>query len=490
MKKIFATLILGTAVTLHIFASEPVRTAYFLDGYDFGHRLNPAIQSPRSYIALPVLGSTSLGIRSNLGISTFLYPSGDGRLVTFMNGSVSGEEFLKRLNKNNNVNADFSTGLLSLGFRGERGFTSVEANFKGSIGANLPRDLFAFAKNVGAAENYDISHIGMRGNAYIELAVGHSHKIGDRFTAGVKVKALFGGMDGRMDIENMKIRMAADEWSITSGGGSIRLSAPDGIQVPTYSESGNTPPAGGNGDMLDFSAFEFDFDPVEAFRRNGIKSFLGGFGAALDLGVSYELIDGLTLSASVLDLGFIKWKTALSARPSDKMWSFKGFDDISLDKDSENDLQQQFDHLFDDFSDMLMMQRNADERDGYVSALAATVSVGAEYELPFWRDLSVGGLFTSKMDGAYSWNEGRASLNLALGNWFGLSGSYALSTFGSGFGAAANLHSRIFSLYIGADSILARFTKPVIGDVVGLPVDHLNFGVHFGLVINLSRYKG
>ena len=32
-----------------------------------------------------------------------------------------------------------------------------------------------------------------------------------------------------------------------------------------------------------------------------------GYGGAIDLGVSYKLLDKLTLSASVLDLGFIKW---------------------------------------------------------------------------------------------------------------------------------------------------------------------------------------
>ena len=52
-------------------------------------------------------------------------------------------------------------------------------------------------------------------------------------------------------------------------------------------------PENENGDYID----EIDF---------GSFGF-AGYGGAIDLGVSYKLLDKLTLSASVLDLGFIKW---------------------------------------------------------------------------------------------------------------------------------------------------------------------------------------
>ena len=72
MKKIFNifvfSLVLGTAA----FAQTTMKTTYFLDGYDFRHRLNPATPSARSYFTLPVLGYTSVGVSSNMGVNTFL----------------------------------------------------------------------------------------------------------------------------------------------------------------------------------------------------------------------------------------------------------------------------------------------------------------------------------------------------------------------------------------------------------------------------------
>ena len=44
---------------------------------------------------------------------------------------------------------------------------------------------------------------------------------------------------------------------------------------------------------------DFDFDSG--------KLGIAGYGFGIDLGVSYKIMDNLTVSASVLDLGFISW---------------------------------------------------------------------------------------------------------------------------------------------------------------------------------------
>ena len=44
---------------------------------------------------------------------------------------------------------------------------------------------------------------------------------------------------------------------------------------------------------------------IDDFDFNGFG--FAGYGGAIDLGASYKILDNLTESASVLDLGFIKW---------------------------------------------------------------------------------------------------------------------------------------------------------------------------------------
>ena len=38
------------------------------------------------------------------------------------------------------------------------------------------------------------------------------------------------------------------------------------------------------------------------------KIGIAGYGFGIDLGASYKILDNLTVSASILDLGFISWQ--------------------------------------------------------------------------------------------------------------------------------------------------------------------------------------
>ena len=70
-----ALALLLSAVTA--IAQQNLRTAYFLDGYTYKYKMNPALAPERSFISVPVLGNLSLGLESDLGLSNFLYPKGD-----------------------------------------------------------------------------------------------------------------------------------------------------------------------------------------------------------------------------------------------------------------------------------------------------------------------------------------------------------------------------------------------------------------------------
>ena len=485
MKKIYFILAIAISTAVLPVSAQQLNSAYFTEGYKFRHQLNPAFASSRSYFSIAT-GNINVGVNSNMGISTFLYPTADGRLTTFMNGSVSADEFLSRLNRKNILGVDAGVSLISTGTWGKHGFTSVELNLKSSSAVNLPKDLFDFMKNAGAKQSYNISNLGASLSAYTEISLGHAHKITDRLNVGAKVKFLLGIASMKANIDNMEVNMTADRWSINANG-SMDVSVPM-LTFPTKGETGaSTDPSQNN--EIDFNAIgdSFEFNTAGEMFSSLFRGL--GYGVALDLGATYEfdsgLLEGLNLSASVLDLGFISWGNTTSAVTSNDPWVFEGFDDLSLDSGSDNSLNDQLNSLTDDLADMVKFERTSEGK-GKTNMLACTINIGAEYEMPFYRKLSVGFLSSTRIKGPYSHSEGRFSVNIEPVKWFGLSTSYGISSFGSSWGAIANISLPGIGLFIGTDTIPTKLAKT---GGLSVPLNKMNLNLNFGLVFNISKVK-
>lgn len=473
MKRIFTALsILAASVSLY--AQEAMNSAYFLDGYSFRHEYNPAFVSARNYIALPAIGSVNLSLNSNLGLRTFLYPLDNGKLGTFMHPEVTPEEFKKNIRRNNNLCVGASTKILSIGAWGKHGgFTTVGIDLKANAGANIPGSLFEFMKNPGASQTYNVDNLGLNINSYLQIAVGHSRKIGEKLNVGAKVKFLVGLAAADVNIDKMELSMKQDKWSVTAQGGA-RISSGKGLLTVGTTEDG----------QLDFTSAAID--PMNALRENGVNGLLGGYGAAIDLGATYEILDGLTVSASVLDLGFLRWNSSIYAKADGISWEFEGFEDV----DPNAGMNDQITAIAEDFAEMLVMRK--DSEGPSTQALTCKVNAGIEYKMPFWKGLSVGALYSGRYNGAYTFNEGRLAVNLALGNVFSLSGSYGISNFGQSVGAALNLHFIPFQLYVATDALFWDVTAPVakVGNfAIGLPYKNANLCLHLGLLLQISKRK-
>ena len=101
--KIFA-LTVALLATSMVAGAQSMRTGYFLKGYAYRYRLNPALMNDQHYLSLPLLGEINLKTTGNLGLSNFIYDSPDGSgLMTFMHPSVSADDFLDGINKSNFV---------------------------------------------------------------------------------------------------------------------------------------------------------------------------------------------------------------------------------------------------------------------------------------------------------------------------------------------------------------------------------------------------
>ena len=462
-----AAVLAGSCLTA---SAQALHSGYFLEGYTFRHQLNPAFSAERNYISIPVLGNINIGTQGNVGLGTFLYPQND-QLVTFMHSSINGQEFLDGLKNNNRINANINLTLLSAGFKAWGGFNTIELGLRSNTGMALPKDLFAFMKMGMSSSDthYHMEDLGIQSNNYVELALGHSHQINDRLNVGGKLKFLFGGANISMEMTDMDVTLSQDKWMVKANG-EMNASL-KGLVMPTKQESGKDVTNPSQNDLIDWDNIDVD------------SPGLGGFGLAVDLGASYKVLDDLTISAAILDLGFISWNNNIKAATSNSAWEFDGFQNIAVDSelgdDDPNSLDSQLEALGDDLEDYASFHRreNGAKR---TTSLAATLNIGAEYVFPFYDKLRFGFLSSTRINGQYSWSEGRLSANVAPLKWFDAGVNYGLSSFGSSFGWLLNFHPRGFNFFIGMDHLMGKVSPQFI------PVGSANMNVSFGFNVTFG----
>lgn len=432
-------------------AAQTINSAYFTEDYKFRHMLNPAFGNEQNYVSIPALGNISVNTHGNFGyrdviMSNPMYPSlSDKKMTTFMNPYISAEDALSGFSTGNNrITGDVSLTILSAGFKAFGGYNTIEINSRTTTGVSLPYELFEFAKNTGN-HSYDIGDINAHAQSFAEIAFGHSRQINDKLRLGAKLKVLVGL--GRADVKmrNMKADLTAeDKWTIT-GEATTDVSM-KGFSYVSEEKEYNIEGSG-------------TYERVNDVDLDGVG--VGGFGMAIDLGGVYEINEDWTVSASVLDLGFISWTNDMLAENRSKSFVFNGFHDVSVTSDRGEEIDTKVDRYGDQLADFANLTDMGD-KGGRSTGIGATINVGAEYTLPVYRKVSFGALCTSRINGAYSWTEGRLSANYAPLNWLDGGVSFAVNSFTTSMGWVLNLHPKGYNFFIGMDHILGKTSKEMI----------------------------
>lgn len=308
----------------------------------------------------------------------------------------------------------------------------------------MPYELFEFAKNTGN-HSYDIGDINAHAQSFAEIAFGHSRQINDKLRLGAKLKVLVGLGRANVKMRNMKADLTAeDKWTIT-GEATTDVSM-KGFSYVSEEKEYNIEGSG-------------TYERVNDVDLDGVG--VGGFGMAIDLGGVYEINEDWTVSASVLDLGFISWTNDMLAENRSKSFVFNGFHDVSVTSDRGEEIDTKVDRYGDQLADFANLTDMGD-KGGRSTGIGATINVGAEYTLPVYRKVSFGALCTSRINGAYSWTEGRLSANYAPLNWLDGGVSFAVNSFTTSMGWVLNLHPKGYNFFIGMDHILGKTSKEMI----------------------------
>lgn len=431
--------------------AQNLNSAYFTDDYKFRHDMNPAFENEQSYFTIPVLGNINVNLQGNFGYKDVVMDNplygqpGQKKMTTFMNPYISNGDALDGFSKGRNrVVGDVGITILSAGFKAFGGYNTIELSSKSSFGVSLPYELFEFAKNTGN-QTYDIGDISVRARSYAELAFGHSHKINDKLRIGAKLKFLFGVANGDMILEDMKADLAgADKW-IISGRANAQVSM-KGFTYKTKTKNYNQESKG-------------SYDKIDDVDVDGAG--VGGFGMGLDLGAVYKLNDNLKLSAAILDLGFISWSNNMKAVNRAESFEFSGFKDREVTSASGATIDDDIDKYGDQIADFINL-KDVGDQGGRTTALASTINLGAEYTLPSYDKMSFGFLSSTRINGKYSWSEGRLSANWKPLKWLDGGINFAVSSFAASMGYVLNIHPKGYNFFIGMDHILGKTSKEMI----------------------------
>lgn len=455
-------------------SAQQLQSAYFLDGYSYAHQLNPAHDmSHSSYFGFPfiTLGNLNMGVNGNVGVGDVLY-SRNGKLVTYLHPSVGIDEALGNFNDNNKFQFNLFTSLISFGFHKWGGYNTFDLNLRSNFGFNAPYGLFELTKNL-QNKNYDISKFGGYGQAYAEVAIGHSREVYEGVRAGLRAKVLVGlaRVDAEfnklsLDLQDESKWMVEADATINAHVKGLTWGAP---KVEEYED-----PAKGTYETIDFD--NIDFEGSKGVAGMGLAFDLGG---EVDFG-KLDLVENLHAGLAVRDLGFLKWKEGISAKNNGDPFEFDGFNNIMVDDEHGEDFDDMSDDLTDRLTDLYRL-KDTGAASGRTTGLGTTLTLSASYDLPYYDKLSFGFTYNQRIQKTYGWHEERIYATVKPTKWFEASVNGGVGTFGPMWGWVINFCPTGFNFFIGMDHVVGKMAKQ------GVPLNS-NANFSLGIAFPLGKY--
>ncbi len=443
--KFIACCFLAVVVSPTAFA-QYTSSSFFMEQSWQSNMLNPASTPNQGYVLIPIIGGTGISLGSNsLTVDKLFYadPNGGDGLVSFLDVDINKSSLLNSISSNNNLQTELSTTIFGVGMYVKNVFWTFGMNLRVSGDVNVPKGLFEIAALSQADGVYNLDNLSLNMQGYVETYVGASFKIGDKLSLGAKAKFLMGVLDMTVCYDNLEVQLNDSQWSVSADGYFNATAA--GLSL--------------NADMEEFSLEGIDYNP---------EFNVSGYGLGFDLGASYDVLDNLTLSLSVLDLGFISWGTSGSvAGVSSSSYSFSG---VLFTDDSDSESEEL------DVDDIL----NFDETTASTrtTSLRTTIHAGVEYR--FLKDkMAAGLLYSARFRYGYTQHEVTAVVSGRPCNWFTANVSY--NFIAGQMGAAVNFHPKWINFFLGADYIPFSVTPQYI------PTSSSYLNLYAGIGIPLGK---
>jgi len=432
--------------------------------------MNPAFQNECNfYLGFPGINSTYLGVNNNsIGFNDVIFP-GTGEqadsLITFLHPSYNVDDFLNKLKPYNQIAPEMNLTAFSLGFWSGNAYISIDITEKFASNLAFPDDLFILALkgNASFAGSYiDLDKLAVDAMYYREFGFGYSREFIPGLTIGIRPKLLFGMAN--LTLKNQELKIEIDENNLYAHN--IIADASMNISFP----------------MNVYTDDEGYVDSIEVGEPE-MPGFLLDFnnpGAGIDIGATFDINERFSVSASVVDIGFIRWKNDVTNLTSKGTFLFQGIDVTPLfDAVDPGD----FDTIADHFLDSLKATFNPiATSDPYTTWLPMKVYIGGVFHLT--DKVHFGLLSKTTFQGKRIWPSFTASVNAEAGRFLTTSFSYTIAT-GTydNLGIGIGIRGGPFQFYFITDKIIYNLSRYKFeGDNTILLPDNLSsFNFRFGL---------
>lgn len=267
--------------------AQQANTLYLMHHVPQTNLLNPAIQIHcKYYIGIPLLSSVHL----NYSNTAFTY----NNLASTHTWDIEG--ISKQMHRRDLYTGEARLNLLAFGYKHKSFYFTFNLSEKAKVYQIVPGEMAQMAVNgngpyVGETARFD----GFRPGAYHirDYSLGVSKVFGPFLTAGIRAKLMFGKANLSTGSSRIRVNTQEDNFALLMEGDyTLNASFPMTI---TQDDEGN---------ITEIEVPEID--PLVYMMNRGNV----GFG--IDLGLIYSYSEKITLSASVLDLALLRWKTDLN----------------------------------------------------------------------------------------------------------------------------------------------------------------------------------
>lgn len=338
---------------------------FFMNGQPQQHFLNPAFRPERDiYVGIPLLSADY--IRGGNNDLTFedIYQNitvdGKQQTVLFFDSRAaegSTENLLSKLKDKTSAFVEHRVNILDGGMYYQKwdSYLTVSVANRSETNVVIPKELPIFlwrGMNEGETYNLNVGDLSVRSNFWTELSLGISHKFSDQLTLGGNVKYLYGQGGASSDFKDLTIEGNDENWTIKGDPTAY-------INIPGY-ECTFT----GDGRIYDM---DMDLTVGKYFKHRGN-------GASIDLGAAYDVNEKLKLSASLLDLGFIRWTKGIYQLQKRYEFDYNGLEyDINRksNKTDFNLYKRQLKYMF----------KHNQDPEKYTTMLTPKVVLGGDYSL-------------------------------------------------------------------------------------------------------------
>ena len=438
--------------------AQYLRSSYFMEGTSARLQLNPGLQPTKGYFNMPIIGSFNMSASSNvLGTSDII------DLMDSGSDLYSNDKLFDRLKADNRLNVNLNTDILSFGWYRGKGFWSVNVGLRADFGAELAKDMFSMMRTMngfaledvaGTNQSYSLSNQTLNMKAYAEIGLGYSRRITEKLTVGGRVKVLLG--------------LARTEMNINQFDLNLDVPNPQYTNYADYESRGELSPSDWYGAHYDYSANGNVITTLKGggmtFDNNGmIDNFdldagdlgIAGSGFGIDLGASYKVWDNLTVSASILDLGFLKWKESETTVATVSGEAHEMIDASNYDRYIGGDFLS-----FERFD----FEEGSPEKVKTKTRLYSTLLLAGEYGL-LNNKLSVGAMYTARFAEPKTLNELTFLATFRPKNWLNAAISYCpIQASGKSIGLAVKLGP----LFVGTDYMFFGGNSKSVNGFLGI----------------------